>query len=149
MQFTTIALALFSTALASPAMQPRATTQEDANITDFSLHKTSSNVVDGVSFNLVSGTAGKTIVCSATASQVNGLPTNTYDCGDASYHFQVLQGAEASTFTLRVQHDVDGVSGGISGDVNVPTYCHAGGLNTLVCGQTTSPVTVHLDSTSN
>ncbi|OTA95625.1 hypothetical protein M434DRAFT_9679 [Hypoxylon sp. CO27-5] len=146
MQFAALTLALISTALAAPANQARQIRQEDANVTEFGVHKTADGTVDGVSFNLLSGAAGHSIVCSATASQVHGLPTDFYDCGDASYHFQVLAGGDASTFTLRLQHDVDGLSGGIFGHVDIHTYCHAGGLNTQVCTQTQPTVTAHLDN---
>ncbi|KAI0139038.1 hypothetical protein F4776DRAFT_662736 [Hypoxylon sp. NC0597] len=146
MQFATVALALFGTALAAPANQARQVVREDENITEFGVHKTADGTVDGVSFHLLSGAAGSNIVCSATASQVHGLPTDFYDCGDASYHFQVLAGADASTFTLRLQHDIDGLSGGIFGHVDIHTYCHAGGLNTQACTQTQTTVTAHLDN---
>ncbi|KAI1407250.1 hypothetical protein F5Y13DRAFT_195597 [Hypoxylon sp. FL1857] len=146
MQFTTVALALFGTAMAAPAaIQARQGAQEDANITEFSVHKNAGNAVDGVSFNLLSGAAGHNIVCNANADKVHGLPTSMIDCGDASYHFMVLAGSDATTFTLRLYHDANGVADGIFGHVDIATFCHAGGAGTYACMQE-KPASVHLDN---
>ncbi|KAI1141781.1 hypothetical protein F5Y05DRAFT_410341 [Hypoxylon sp. FL0543] len=147
MQYATVALALFGTALAAPAAQTaRQLPQETDTVTEFGVHKTAANVVDGVSFHVLSDAAGAEIVCSATASQVHGLPSGVYDCADASYHFQVLQGADALSFKLRLYRDVNGVADAIFGDSDIATTCHAAGLGAQACVQGNTPVSIHLDN---
>lgn len=119
MRFTTATIAtLFSASvLAAPAWHvPRQVDNndpmsEDVSITLFSVHKagangTSGGVVDGVSFKL-SGEDATDLSCSATASTVtSGLPTDIITCGDSKYRFELLEGPDASTFTLKVHHEL-------------------------------------------
>ncbi|KAI1473090.1 uncharacterized protein F4812DRAFT_411554 [Daldinia caldariorum] len=111
MRFTTAVAALFfgTTAMATP--QDTQLNSEDVSITNFSVHKAGANgssagTVDGVSFKL-SGKDAKDLSCSATAKDVtNGLPTDVITCGDSKYRFELLAGSDASTFTLRVYHEL-------------------------------------------
>ncbi|KAI1800303.1 hypothetical protein F4811DRAFT_556970 [Daldinia bambusicola] len=150
MRFTTAVAALFFGATAMATPQDAKLESEDVSITDFYVHKAGANgatagTVDGVSFKL-SGKDAKDLSCSAGAKEVtNGLPTDVITCGDSKYRFAVLAGSDASTFTLRVYHEL-GTAVGFSGHGDVPTYCHSGGLDTMVCSQVQSPVTIHIDS---
>ncbi|KAF3054911.1 hypothetical protein GL218_07635 [Daldinia childiae] len=123
---------------------------EDITITDFSVHKAgasgaSAGTVDGVSFKLT-GKDAKDLSCSATASQItSGVPTSVITCGDSKYRFALLDSPDTSTFALQVFHEL-GTGSGFSGLGNIGTYCHSGGLDNMVCTQTQSPITIHIDS---
>ncbi|KAI0377699.1 hypothetical protein F5Y04DRAFT_263497 [Hypomontagnella monticulosa] len=153
---TTIATFLSAGVLAAPAWHiPRQIDNddpmsEDVSITSFSVHKagangTSAGVVDGVSFKL-SGENATDLSCSATASTINsGLPTEVITCGDSKYRFALLEGPDTATFTLRVYHEL-GLGVGFYGYGDVPTYCHSGGLDNMVCSGVQDPVVIHIDS---
>ncbi|KAI2772758.1 hypothetical protein F4815DRAFT_416779 [Daldinia loculata] len=123
---------------------------EDVSIADFYVHKagasgTSAGTVDGVSFKLT-GHDAKDLSCLATASQItSGVPTSVITCGDSKYRFALLDSPDASTFTLQVFHEL-GTAYGFSGRGNIGTYCHSGGLDNVVCSQTQTPATIHIDS---
>ncbi|XXG95733.1 hypothetical protein Hte_002003 [Hypoxylon texense] len=152
---TTVATLLFgASALAAPSV-PHAARQdddpmsEDVTITDFAVHKagangTSAGVVDGVGF-VLGGEDATDLSCSATADEVAGLPTGVVTCGDSKYRFALLAGPDSSTFTLRVYHEL-GLASGFYGYGDVPTYCHSGGLDNVVCSQVQTPVTITIDS---
>ncbi|KAI1397507.1 hypothetical protein F4819DRAFT_471889 [Hypoxylon fuscum] len=149
MRFTAVSALLFgASAMAAPAT--RQTSSEDVTITEFSVHKTGATApevgtVDGVSFKL-SGDDAKDLSCSATADAVkSGLPTDVITCGDSKYRFAVLAGADSSTFSLRIYHEL-GTAAGFYGEGNVATYCRSGGLDNQVCSQVDSPVTIHIDA---
>ncbi|KAI1387816.1 uncharacterized protein F4822DRAFT_292858 [Hypoxylon trugodes] len=153
MRFTaTAALALFgASALAAPSAMhaARQDNGEDVSITEFAVHKAgvtgaSTGTVDGVGFKL-SGENATNLDCSATASQVSGLPTDIITCGDSKYRFELLEGPDSSTFSLKVHHEL-GQAVGFSGHADVPTYCHSGGLDNQVCSQVKDPLTIHIDS---
>ncbi|KAL7622571.1 hypothetical protein AAE478_008078 [Parahypoxylon ruwenzoriense] len=148
MRFTTV-FALFGASALTMA-QDQGLRTEDVTITDFSVHKAGANgasagTVDGVSFKL-SGDDATNLSCSASADQVtNGLPTGVITCGDSKYRFDLLEGPDASTFTMRVYHEL-GTAVGFYGEGNVPTYCHSGGLDNVVCSQVNSPMTINIRS---
>ncbi|KAK7999728.1 hypothetical protein PG990_012328 [Apiospora arundinis] len=155
MQFTiAAAAALFgSAALAAPA--PQATDiRETLSLQDFSVHKnivagTTDAKVDEMSFQLVGsreeGTFG--VVCKAAAAEgadeiVYGTSL-TYDCNgdkDHHYYFNVVK-VEKDAFTLNVFREVT-FGWGYQAQVEVPTYCHAGGNNSMACAQVGGDVTV-------
>ncbi|KAI4860898.1 hypothetical protein F4820DRAFT_452472 [Hypoxylon rubiginosum] len=155
---TTLATLLFgASALAAPASSSQHAARqdddpmsEDVSITGFAVHKagangTSPGVVDGVGF-VLSGEDATDLSCSATATQVtSGLPTDVITCGDSKYRFALLAGPDSSTFTLRVYHEL-GLAVGFYGAGDVPTYCHSGGLDNVVCSQVQTPVTIRIDS---
>ncbi|KAK6956728.1 hypothetical protein Daesc_002008 [Daldinia eschscholtzii] len=150
MRFTAAAVAaLFFGASAMAAPQEGELRSEDVSITEFSVHKSgasgsSAGTVDGVSFKL-SGDDAKDLSCSASASDITkGLPTDVITCGDSKYRFALLEGQDSSTFTLRIYHEL-GLAVGFYGAGDVATYCHSGGLDTMVCSQVNSPVTIHID----
>ncbi|KAI1777268.1 hypothetical protein F4818DRAFT_342997 [Hypoxylon cercidicola] len=158
MRFTAIATLLFGAgALAAPsprhaARQDTDPTSEDVSITSFTVHKSGANgtspgVVDGVGF-LLSGEDAADLPCSAAADAfAGGVPTDVIACGGSEYRFALLAGPAEATWTLRIYHEL-GPTVGFYGSGDVPTYCHTGGLDTQVCPQVQTPVTIHIDGLS-
>ncbi|KAI1078698.1 hypothetical protein F5B20DRAFT_546968 [Whalleya microplaca] len=147
MRFITAATALAfgATVLAAPAPQVDDPASEDVSITEFFVHVagangTTSGTPDAVSFKL-SGENATDLACSAST----GVPSEVISCGDSPYSFAVLQGNTTSNFALRIYHAL-GVAVGFYGEGVVPTYCHAGGLNSLACSQVQTPLVIHIDS---
>ncbi|KAK8132076.1 hypothetical protein PG999_000249 [Apiospora kogelbergensis] len=157
MQFTIAAAALFGTvALAAPAPQG-ADVRETLSLQDFSAHKkivagTTAAKVDSVSFQLVGSREEATfgVVCkgaaAAGADEIVYNTTTAYDCnGDKehNYYFHVVRVDDKDVFTLRVNREV--TSGwGYQSLVEVPTYCHAGGANSMACAQIGGEVDIEM-----
>ncbi|KAI0138299.1 hypothetical protein BJ166DRAFT_183137 [Pestalotiopsis sp. NC0098] len=140
---TAVSLALSAVVAASPV---RRDFTEDISITDFYVHKaitngTTDSTVDGVSF-LLTGDNATDLACSAQT----GIPSEVIFCGNTSYSFALWdEDASQGEFTLRLYHGL-GVGFGYYGEGLVPTYCHAGGGNSLSCGQVVTPVNITIDS---
>ncbi|KAL2172257.1 hypothetical protein VTG60DRAFT_6635 [Thermothelomyces hinnuleus] len=159
MRFTSVlTAALFGAAAAAPAPQaevPRI--REAVRITDFYARKgplngTFDGAVSSVSFKItpVLGNGTVPISCSATAAEgeksIRFKPT-AYPCEDNSSHwdqysFKVSRPKPLGVFDITVIHKA-GPGFGARGRASVPTYCHAGGADSLVCGQVAN-VTVGL-----
>ncbi|KAK7192591.1 hypothetical protein DPSP01_006530 [Paraphaeosphaeria sporulosa] len=144
MQFLTAAT-LFAAALAAPAPQtsdcpnpahcggsaPDPSTYDNVDITDFYLRKNPG--IQNAGFTL-SGNNG-TVQCEIGA--VESLPSAVEVCGDSKYRFGLIEatstGAEVG---LRLYRET-GPAVGLTGEGDVPTYCHAGGAGAedFVCQQ--------------
>lgn len=150
MQFTfaTVAVALFGAAIAAPAPQANET-KESVQITEFHARKNHLNggltgPVDSIDFNIIAsaevGTMG--FVCTASAAEGEDslkLKPNSYLCngGDENHHYAFYLNAavgDDNKFSLLIIHQV-APAFGFWANVEVPTYCHAGGAETMVCQQ--------------
>ncbi|KAL2179531.1 uncharacterized protein P884DRAFT_283443 [Thermothelomyces heterothallicus CBS 202.75] len=162
MRFTSVlTAALFGAAAAAPtAAAPQAEMpriREAVRITDFYARKAPLNgtlggPVSSVSFKItpVRGNGTVPVSCSATAAEgeksIRFKPT-AYPCEDSSSHwdqysFEVSRPKPQGIFDITVIHKA-GPGFGVRGRASVPTYCHAGGADSLVCGQVAN-VTVGL-----
>ncbi|KAL2141564.1 hypothetical protein VTI28DRAFT_2214 [Corynascus sepedonium] len=147
MRFTSaVTAALFGAAMAAPAPQadfPRV--RESVAITEFYARKdllngTLNGPVSSVSFKLSptlnNGTAA-VVSCTATAAEgesaIDFKPT-AYPCDGEKYSFQVGRPKGQGIFPITLIHQT-GHGHGARGRGAVPTYCHAGGGDSLVCGQ--------------
>ncbi|KAH6844773.1 hypothetical protein B0I37DRAFT_416358 [Chaetomium sp. MPI-CAGE-AT-0009] len=152
MRFTFAATAaLFGAALAAPA--PQAETpeiKETVSITDFYARKfhlvdgTLDGPVSSVSFKITASREAGTIgvVCSASAAEGEDsikFKPETYNCegGDESwdkYRFSVDEITEQNVYKITVYHQT-APAFGFWGNTEVPTYCRAGGNESMICGQ--------------
>ncbi|KAI0596760.1 hypothetical protein F4775DRAFT_563412 [Biscogniauxia sp. FL1348] len=129
MRFTAAAALIFgATALA-----------ETVNITKFTVHN-DNGVVDSYSFHL-SGDEATDAVCSASG----GIPSQTITCGETKYRFQIEAGVDASTFNLKIFHELS-TAAGSSGVAAVTTNCRSGGGSTNVCENTLPSTVITLTS---
>ncbi|KAK7965726.1 uncharacterized protein PG986_000003 [Apiospora aurea] len=124
-------------------------TKESVQITKFHARKNHLNggltgPVDSIDFNIVSSVEAGTMAFACTASAAEGedslkLKPNSYRCkgGDDNRHYAFeLNSAvgEDDKFSLMIIHQT-GIAFGYWGNVEIPTYCHAGGAETMVCQQ--------------
>ncbi|KAI0007341.1 hypothetical protein F4779DRAFT_515624 [Xylariaceae sp. FL0662B] len=142
---TAIFFFLGTTALAAPTPQDDDPQSEDVSITDFYAHKAGANgttagTVDSVSFKL-SGENATDLSCSAST----GIPSDVITCSETVYRFALYPGNSTANFVLRIYHEL-GVAVGFYGAGDIPTYCHSGGLDTMVCSQVKTPIVIHIDS---
>ncbi|RYP75030.1 hypothetical protein DL771_002678 [Monosporascus sp. 5C6A] len=146
MRFTiATAAALFfgATAYALPQRgeaPPDPNTYENIDISDLSVWKDESGKVTSAYFGLTGRDATD---LSCEVRNVEKLPTEVITCGDSMYRFALDKG-ESTEFSLRIYHDLGG-SAGFYGQGDVFTYCHAGGLNRMICAQQ-FPTTIVIDS---
>jgi hypothetical protein len=140
MQFFTVASALMATALAAPALNTRATT-ENIDITDLFVRKTGNDIV-AFDFKLT-GDDAKDLTCSTGA--IPSLPSETTTCGDSDYRFVLTKGKETE-FSLSIYHQT-GVASGRYNAADIVTYCRAGGNgpDDFICGQV-NQVTIVISS---
>ncbi|KAK8041620.1 hypothetical protein PG994_014627 [Apiospora phragmitis] len=148
MQFTfAVTAALFGAALAAPAPQSNQT-KESVQITDFHARKnhlqgTLNGPVDSIDFKIIAseeaGTKG--FVCTASAAEGEDklkMKPNAYNCkgGDDNHHyaFELVSVGDDNVMTLQIIHQT-APAFGFWGNVDVPTYCHAGGDETMICQQ--------------
>ncbi|KAL0937218.1 uncharacterized protein CTRU02_206949 [Colletotrichum truncatum] len=145
MQFTlaTVAALFGASALAAPAPQandaPRPS--ENIDISNFSVRKEQDGTLVNISFNL-SGDDAKDLLCESANPELPS--TEVVTCGDSKYRFTLKEGSETE-FALRIYHEL-GLAVGFWGEGDVPAYCHAGGLDQLLCAQT-NPTTIVIDNT--
>ncbi|KAK1573978.1 uncharacterized protein LY79DRAFT_615565 [Colletotrichum navitas] len=140
MKFTlATVVALFgAAAIAAPTPQDGSAPSENIDISDLSVRREVNGTVTNVSFNLT-GNDAKGLVCEGAT----GVPSNVLPCGDAKYRFSIEKGAEAD-YALRIYHEF-APAVGYWGQSDVFTYCHAGGLGTLLCNQV-APTTIVISS---
>ncbi|KAK7955350.1 hypothetical protein PG996_016154 [Apiospora saccharicola] len=149
MQFTFVTVAaLFGAAMAAPAPQANET-KESVQITEFHARKSHLNggltgPVDHIDFNIIASAEAGTMGFVCTASAVEGedslkFKPNSYRCngGDDNHHYSFeLNTAvgDDNKFSLMIIHQI-APAFGFWTNVEVPTYCHAGGAETMICQQ--------------
>ncbi|KAF6794979.1 hypothetical protein CSOJ01_13557 [Colletotrichum sojae] len=143
MKFTlaTAAALLGASALAAPAPQteePRPS--ENIDISNFYVRKQQDGTITNVNF-LLKGDDAADLAC---VGDNPGLPSDVITCSDSKYRFTLREGSE-SEFALRIYHEL-GLAVGYWGEGDVPTYCRAGGLGDLLCGQVAG-TTIVIDNT--
>jgi hypothetical protein len=144
MQFLTAAT-LFAAALAAPTPQTPdcpnpahcggsapldPASYENIDISDFFLRKNPG--IQSAGFKLT-GNNG-TVACSIGA--VESLPSAVEACGDSKYRFGLIESTDGSEIGLRLYREI-GPAVGLTGEGNVPAYCHAGGngVDDMACAQ--------------
>ncbi|KAK8137414.1 hypothetical protein PG984_002907 [Apiospora sp. TS-2023a] len=150
MQFTfaTVAVALFGAAIAAPAPQANET-KESVQITEFHARKNHLNggltgPVDSIDFNIIASAEAGTMgfVCTASAAEGEDslkFKPNSYRCngGDDNHHYAFELNAavgDDNKFSVMIIHQT-APAFGFWANVDIPTYCHAGGAETMVCQQ--------------
>ncbi|KAK7910562.1 hypothetical protein PG985_013043 [Apiospora marii] len=151
MQFTFVAVAaLFGAAMAAPAPVPQSDEiKESVQITKFHARKSHLNggltgPVDSIDFAITASAEAGTMGFACTASAEEGeeslkFKPNLYRCNggteNAHYSFELnAPVGDDNKFSLTIIHQT-GIAFGYWGAVEVPTYCHAGGAETMVCQQ--------------
>ena len=146
MRFTiATAAALFfgATAHAQPqrgGSPPDPNSYENIDISNLSVWKDESGKVTSASFGLTGRDATD---LSCEVQNLEAVPTEVITCGDSMYRFALVKG-ESTDFALRLYHDLGG-GAGFYGQGDVFTYCHAGGLNRVICSQQ-DPTTIVIDN---
>ncbi|KAK8101984.1 hypothetical protein PG999_012358 [Apiospora kogelbergensis] len=148
MQFTFVAAAaLFGAAMAAPAPQANEI-HESLTITKFSARKTDlKGTLDGpvshIDFQLIKSVEEGTMafLCTADAAEgETGIKTgnNSYRCNggtdNKNYAFSLKAVKDQSTFQLLMIHQT-APAFGYQANVEIPTYCRAGGAETMICDQ--------------
>ncbi|RYP86373.1 hypothetical protein DL769_000757 [Monosporascus sp. CRB-8-3] len=113
---------------------------ENIDISNLSVWKDQSGKVTGASFSLTGADATD---LSCEVQNPAAIPTEVITCGDSKYRFALEKG-DSTEFALHVYHDLGGFAGR-SGRGDVFTYCHAGGLNRMLCSQQ-NPTTIVINS---
>ncbi|RYP22755.1 hypothetical protein DL767_008982 [Monosporascus sp. MG133] len=119
---------------------PDPNSYENIDISDLSVWKDESGKVTGASFGLTGEDATD---LSCEVQNLESFPTGVITCGDSMYRFALDKG-ESTEFALHLYHDLGGFAG-FYGRGDVFTYCHAGGLNRVICTQQ-YPTTIVIDN---
>ncbi|KAH6839645.1 hypothetical protein B0I37DRAFT_449535 [Chaetomium sp. MPI-CAGE-AT-0009] len=147
MRFTAAAVAaLFGAAVAVPTPQNQDKVYETVTVKDLFAHKsvvagTTDGPVDSLTFNIIAsreeGTIG--VVCEGQEEEggIKYAP-DYYICNGGTdivkYSFNVKSISDNGTFKITLFHQT-GIAFGYWAETNIPTYCRAGGNNSLVCSQ--------------
>ncbi|KAK8016599.1 hypothetical protein PG993_014788 [Apiospora rasikravindrae] len=142
--------ALFGFATAAPAPAPQADdVRETLTLSSFSAHKflvaprnSTEARVDSLSYKLtgIREEGGFGVACTAAAAEGDReiiYAPQIYNCNgddDHDYYFSVVSVSDKDVFTLNVFREVT-FGWGYQAQIEVPTYCHAGGNDSMACAQ--------------